>query len=499
MRERVLFVVMVLVHLLPAWSVDHFPSMDGPAHVYNAWVLLHLHDPDQPQLGEHFEVDPRPIPNWLGHAVLALLMGLVEPRTAEKILVSGYIVLFCAGVRYLAGSVDPDRRWLAWLAFPLVYSKLLHIGFYNYCLAVCLFLFALGVWWRRRASPDLGFALKINLVLLLCYSAHLVPHVLALAAIGILWLATLQSNPWKRHLLHIPILAPQAVLPLWFVLTAAGGMEGPTWTASTLRRYLLRLEVLVQFGDFQIWIASLLAAIFLALVLFSLWQRLRQRNANAGIREEDGFLIVTCVTAILYFVGPSGVSTESVIPGGFMKMRLSLMPWLTLIPWLAPRLGRIARAAVAGLAGLLAIAHLVYLVQVYRSLQPDYAAFFRGAEAIPARSRAMPLLVDLGPHRFYLNLLSYTAIDKGLVLWPNYEAVTRHFPLRFREPYMADAERLYRDVVGNQRLVLTDRIDAVYTWRLLPGAEEDRELRDHGFRLIAARGAGRVYVRALSP
>ena len=34
---------------------------------------------------------------------------------------------------------------------------------------------------------------------------------------GALWLASLRAATWRRHLLHLPILAPQAVLPLWYL------------------------------------------------------------------------------------------------------------------------------------------------------------------------------------------------------------------------------------------------------------------------------------------
>ena len=36
--ERVLFSILVLVYVLPVWAFRYFPTTDGPAHLYNAWL-----------------------------------------------------------------------------------------------------------------------------------------------------------------------------------------------------------------------------------------------------------------------------------------------------------------------------------------------------------------------------------------------------------------------------------------------------------------------------
>lgn len=36
MKERWLFWGLVALLLIPVWSVDYFPTTDGPSHVYNS-------------------------------------------------------------------------------------------------------------------------------------------------------------------------------------------------------------------------------------------------------------------------------------------------------------------------------------------------------------------------------------------------------------------------------------------------------------------------------
>ncbi|HEX3131909.1 MAG TPA: hypothetical protein VH394_31515, partial [Thermoanaerobaculia bacterium] len=194
MKERWLFWTMVALLLIPVWSVAYIPTTDGPSHIYNAWILRqYANTQEYPLFEQYYEIDWRPIPNWLSHAALTLLMFPFDPRTAEKVLLSGYVILLAGAARFLAGSTD--RSWLAWLALPLIYNQLLHLGFYNFCLSIGFCLLAVGTWWRHRDRPTLGLAVKLNLLLLLCWFSHIVSLVLALMTIGVLWLVTLRGRP----------------------------------------------------------------------------------------------------------------------------------------------------------------------------------------------------------------------------------------------------------------------------------------------------------------
>lgn len=492
MKERSLFVALILIFLVPIWSVEYLPTVDGPCHTYNAWVILqHGNGAELPQLGRHYLIDWRPLPNWLSHAVLALLMLVFDPRIAEKILVSGYVVLFPAAARYAAGAVDPERKWLGWLAFPLVYNQLFQLGFYNFSYSLALWLFAVGYWWRRRGSPDAGFAVRINLLLLLCWFCHIVSLALALFAIGVLWLSTL-PRMWKearvkRQLLHVLILAPQILLPLWFLASQQGGAVPAAWSTETLVRYLFRLEVLFYLGAPQLWIGRALAVLFLLLVILTLAWRMR-----AGLREEDGFLLLSLLLIAVFFISPEGMSG-----GGLLKHRLSIYPWLALLPWLAPRLserwGSFARPAVIASAAVLSLWSAGYVLRQYRALDPHIRAYLRPAEHIRPNSRVLPLIYDHGPYGLYSHLIGYAAVEKGLIDWNNYQAGTRLFPTRFvrsRRAFWWVARHPWEIDVRSP--VLKTRVDYIYTWGLNPATLQARHLRRH-YRLVYEEGPGQLY------
>jgi hypothetical protein len=495
MRERWLFWTMVALLLIPVWSVGYFPTTDGPSHLYNAWILRQYGNTrDYPLFQQYYEIDWRPIPNWLSHAVLALLMFPFDPRTAEKVLVSGYVVLLAGAARFLAASIDADRRWLAWLALPLVYNQFLHLGFYNFCLSVGFCLLAVGTWWRHRDRPDLELAVKLNLLLLLCWFSHIVSLVLALAAIGVLWLVLLRGlrgRPLKRHLLHVVLLAPQVILPLWFVRSQGGGTIPAGTSFRDLWLSLLSLRALYRFGLEQAGVGIAMVVLFLALAALTLAGKLRKKDAW---REEDGFLLVALLAVVLYFVSPDGMAG-----GILLKNRLSLYPWLLLIPGLAPRLGPRGRAAVLSTVAIITVFQIGMLVHWYRLLQPEIREFVAAADPIEPDSRVLPLLykrtttaisVDVLTHAF-----SYVDLEKGLVDWGNYEAMTGHFPVRFRpETGLSDIYTLEAHTDEVNIRLYKGRTDFVFTWKMPPGARMNRVLRQQ-FKPVAERGPAHVYRR----
>jgi len=502
--EPALFALFVLLYLLPLWAVERVPTNDGPSHLYNAWLLRELAwgDP-HPALDAAYDVRAEPIPNWLGHAALALLMAVVPPTTAEKILLSACIALFLLSLRYLAGSVEPEARWYAWLGFPLAYNFLFQAGFTNYCLGLSLALLAMAVWWRRRERPGWRTALLLNGLLLLGYFAHIVTTFLALAAIGVLWLLTLRRAHGRRHLRHLAALAPQALLPLWFVATRGAAPVAGGWSGEQLWSYLFRLEVLWTFSDRQLLLGSALAAVWLLLgVATLLRENVDWGSSGAGragrrrfrVRRADAFLLLALLAVALYAAAPPGLAG-----GGLVQHRLSLVPYLLLVPWFSPRLGRwVEPLAVASLAVLAAVV-LIAQLRWHGRAAGEVRAFLHPLAAVPERAGFIPLVFRRyqPPARVspLYHAAGYTAIERQLLDWSNYEAASDLFPVRFApglprpDIWTVEANpRAYR--VGVHR----DRVDAVYTWHLPAGSAVAGRLK-RDYDLMREEGPGRVYLR----
>jgi hypothetical protein len=489
-RLRWTFAALALLYVLPFWVVRHVPTVDGPCHTYNAWVLRQFANVARfPLFQQYYAINLKPYPNWISHGTMALLMFAVPAAVAEKLLVSGYVLAFLFGAWYLAGSVRQGEQWLAFLAFPFAYHQLFQDGFYNFSISVALFLILLGCWWRHRERPGLVFAVAINLLLWLCYFSHILSFGLALIAIAVLWLATLRRETWKRHLWHVPILLPQLALPLWFFARQGGGEVPAGWPLARLMKYFFRLEVLFALGEAQLWYGIALAVLFLALFLLS---------CRRGRGEENAFLILALLFATLYFVSPEGMAG-----GWLLKNRLSLYPFLLLIPWLSPRLfrfGRQVETAGAAVLILAALLNLGYLIHGYRELGATVDAYLTGLASLQPDRRVLALTFErVGPTDVLSHAIAYAALEKGAVDWDNYESKVPFFPVMFRaDVKFPDIPGVLWDPGSYQVRPNRELVDALYLWRMPPENPLGVRLR-RPYQLTVEVSGGQLFERRQVP
>jgi hypothetical protein len=457
---RRVFFALALLYVIPFWTVHYLPTVDGPCHTYNAWVLRQVGNTrEYPLFQQYYEINKKPYPNWSGHGAMALLMFAVPPLVAEKVFVSLYALLFLSGAWYLVGSVQGEQRWTAFLAFPFVHNYLFQFGFYNFSLSLALFCWILGFWWRRRARPDLSYAIGINLLLWLCWFSHIVSFGLALLAIALLWAATLRRDNWRRHRLHVLALAPQLILPIWYFSHGSRGVYATNWPFGLQVLYLFGLHGLVSFDGFQGVLAAALAGLFALLVMLTLWRR-----GRPFWRETDAFALLAVFFVVIYFLSPDGLEG-----GALLKQRLSLYPFLVLIPWLSPPLGWRGQRIAAAALTVVALLNAVYLARLYRGLSHDMEVYGRGLAPIRPNTRLLPLLFNRQLFDVRGHAASYVALEKGLIDWDNYEAVSWFFPTRFR----ASVPRpVIREIENRPRLLNVDlwkdRAESIYTWRMPP-------------------------------
>ena len=485
------FLALALLQLAPVWGVPRFLTTDGPAHSYTAWALHHHGDPAAPALNEHFEVHLRPVPNWTSQALLWLALPAVSPATAEKLVASAVVLLLAGGARFLLRAVAPERAWLALLALPFCFHKFVRTGFFNFSLGLGLYLVVLACAWRARRQPrprDLGL---LHALLLLLYFCHIVPHLAALAGIAALWLATPRARDGDRRWAALALLTPQLLLPAWFFLQAPHDVRAGSIPWSDSVRYLTSLQALP--GSRWVPLGALTAVLFAALALATLAADRGWRGAAAARRprEVHAFALLAAAWAVAAIVAPEGAAG-----GGLLRQRLSLFPYLTLLPWLAPPLGRITRRALVVCLALLGLAGARETLLAQRRLQAPAAELLAALDAIAPHSRLLPVFFSGGePAASLRHLPCQTAAARDLVNWGFYQGRRDSFPVRFRsgrgrgrlEAIEAEPAEL---TIGRHR----GSIDYVLTWRLPAGsATEQRILRF--YRPVRAAGDSALFVR----
>ena len=142
---KLLIASLIILHILPIWVFRYFPSQDGPAHVYNAYVLNSMPSTESVLLRDYYQVNLALFPNWISHLVLAGLMYIVPPLIAEKILLSLIIGLLPISFFYFLNySTNRTNREInfnlyGFFGFLFSYHYLLHMGFYSFSISVPVF------------------------------------------------------------------------------------------------------------------------------------------------------------------------------------------------------------------------------------------------------------------------------------------------------------------------------------------------------------------------
>jgi len=457
-RQDLVFVILILLHLLPVWVFTYFPSQDGPAHLENAVILREYRNPEMTAIREFYVLNDRPDPNWFGHLVLAALSFVLPILVVEKLLLSAYVILLPLSVRYALGSIHPDSRPLAVLAFPFIYTFPLHMGFYYFSLSLPVFFLSIGYWLKNRDRLGARRTAILGLFLLLLYFCHLVSLVLAGLVIGILavWAAVAErgspaagegrgSRGLVRSLagrLSRPLAASVPVLVLTLVFFAEKGSKRSGLPPPlTVLQDLFMLRTLVSYDTLETVFSVAVVGLFLGIALYLAIAKPASRSALGR-----GLLMAVVVEIVLCFTVPDKMSG-----GSWITTRLALYPFLTSILWFGSvSFGRISLRTVTILAVVIVLGTLGFRTAKYATLNDYLEEYVSGMDRIEPNTVLLPLCYSQQGHtpegevlservRPFLHAGGYVAARRRVVQLANYEANTLYFPVAYRKdrnPYL---------------------------------------------------------------
>jgi hypothetical protein len=390
-----------VLHVLPIWLVSYFPTQDGPLHVENVLALLGYRG--SPLLQHWYVANWGAQPNWLTQAIFAGLLQWVGPLTGEKLVLTGYTVLFPLAFRApcppgaTAGGPRSPRscsctrsrsRWASGTSATGSRSRL-----------------AVGFWLRTRGRLGLVRWLVLAILSVLLFLAHSVAFAGAWVAIGVLlsWrFALALSRARAFHARRRVVLRGYARRAAAAALAALpGAVLLGTWILAHSDRASSRLPLselaaklatayaLVSIDRREIPLACVVSlTLFVGVVHLAL---VRATTARA-LRPHDGWLLAAIAFAILYFVVP-----EVVAAGAHVSDRLALLSLLSVTAWIAtgaaPAIA-VRRVALA-LAGI-AIVTTGVRFEKQRRLSAHIEEYVAAARALPTDRVLLPIAVS--PH-----------------------------------------------------------------------------------------------------
>lgn len=448
----VLFAGLLVLGLAPIWLVPHAPTQDGANHVESVLGLLRL--PHSALLQQYYLPNYGLQPNWLTQILFAGLVQVASPRLAEKLVLSGYLVLLPLAFRY-ALPRTPRGRWAALAIFPFVHSYPFHMGFWNFSYSLVLFFVAVGAWYRVRGRFTVRSGLAFAGTTSLLFVAHSVSTASAFAAIAAIlgWRAGLgawraRGRPLRRRAvlrgylrraLATGISAAPAIALLGYFLVRQPKPYAYRPSLFDYTKHFASLYALVSFDKRELLLTFPVALTVAAVVALALRARRTRR-----LRLVDGWLVAAALATALYFLTP-----DSAADGAQLNDRLNLYPYfaaLLWVGWSSVPVAWVRRAAVA--LGVLFLAATAFRLVKYQQLDGYLAEYESVAPHIAPGSTILPLaFAPFGPRQggaidgkklvsyrvqVFQHVNGWIATDRGGIDLDNSQANTRHTPLRWR-------------------------------------------------------------------
>ena len=441
-KKRLLIALLIVLHILPLWIFKYFPTQDGPAHVYNSYVLSVFHDEESSLLREYYNLNLTLFPNWLAHICMSLLMKIFPPLIAEKILLSAIIGLLPLSLFYFLGAVHKGKNLYGFLRFLFSDHYLLHMGFYSFSLSLPLFFFALGYFMKHKEELSVDKIAILNLLCILIYFSHILSFLLLLLSLTLLTITSFYRRP--KRVLTLLVSMP----PLYFIMAnyllsnvvADNGDSDPRWGRFGDWKawdYLLSTKSLMFFTDAHLIPTRIMAIMLGLLFAVTLYKRIHQKRI---LSQDNQFLLLFGVFAVLYFIMPWGIAT-----GGWINDRVNLFIFPMLLAFLCEDYHKYIKRGIVVVMIILAITRLSISCRYYYPLDKSMKEYTSGVELIEKNKVVLRIASDASPNvqdsppfthvefvEPFAHAINYYCVDNGSISLSNYECKFNYFPLDWR-------------------------------------------------------------------
>jgi hypothetical protein len=422
-------------------------TQDGPAHLHNSRILLdHILGRGVESYREYYVPNIRLFPYWLGHLTLAFLLAVFPPAMAEKVYLTGYVVLFALGLRMLLRSINPHATALAFLGLPLICNRAFQMGFMDFSYSIAILLIVVAYCFGRGHDLSIRAILARTLLFLLLYFSHPTVYLLGVATVGSLILcdvfgkareetlrAFLRRSAVSVGALVVAVLPSMLLLALFLGYAPPVAIDDPISYGTLLRHFVDQTHLMALGGEEEPF-ARTVPILFFLLVLLAAMERVRSWR----LERADGFLLAAGIALAVQLYGAKHLI-------GFYE-RMQALPLLLLLPWLALRsLAGIRRFAVVAISSVVVIglttlrfprhemasAIVDEYVSVLSSIEPGSTVLSMNYDLYGSNGRQHPTS-EFAP--IFLHSPEYIgAATRSLILLNNYGGLYPYFPYLWRE------------------------------------------------------------------
>lgn len=441
--EPILFLLLLIISVIPIFQQTYILTLDGPAHCYNAQIVNSLLFEKDSFYANFIQFNPEIVPNWSGHAILALLNSFFSMTVSEKILQTSLVFFLPIVFRRLVKTIAPQNVFMSYLVFPFSFSFVFFLGFYNFSIAL-IFLFVFLNYLVKNFNEIGKFKTTFILfsLALVTYFSHALVFIFVVTLYAIYVLFKLSEKLKQQRIGFREIIKLTGKKFLWFVLIM--GIPLFLFISFQLKRignpnnqYLSVQELLTWIVEFRHLIAynytlektytSILAMIIGSLTcLFLVVYFYRIIKTKSRLKIDYWFLIFLIFFALL-FIFPDSNST-----GGVISIRMVMVVLLFLI--LA--LSRIRIAPII----IFPIVVFYFIVSfqlnngrktVWKDL--NHLVFSMNNVATKIKENSSVAYFNFSGNWLLKHYSNYIGYDKNLLILENYEIDQSCFPLHVIE------------------------------------------------------------------
>lgn len=447
--EEWLFYLVLVLNLLPIVSVAVFPTLDGPAHLYNSDLIKSILFTDGSFASNFFQLQSEAVPNWTGHLFLMLLGTVFSPEWTQKIFLIFLVGSLPLIFRSVLKSAGNKHYWFSWLIFPFTYSFIFFLGFYNFLLGIILMFLTMNYHLRNiHKAFHIKQAGIYFLLFFLCYFSHVFVFAMLMCSMALMELFTLLlqekgdrnflTTLFKRAKVFLPALPFLLLLVHYFSKRPTIG-EPYHLSYTELIDWIknIRPIIALHFQIEEVFTKKLFYLIS-ALTVIAIYELLKSEGTSPSVNKEankvplkfklaDAWLAVTVLFLFLYFYLPDSDGNA-----GFVSVRMGLLFFLFLVLWISAQpLPQYLGMFAAGVAVFCNFSLNQYYLQEIKIKSEKIEDIIAAKKLVSSEKTLLPLnfeedwILGHSPNWF--------GVGTGVVVLENYEAGTDYFPLRWKE------------------------------------------------------------------
>jgi hypothetical protein len=416
--------IVALLTILPLLAAPVPVTQDGPSHVYNAAIAAAARRESAP-FAQLFDARADLRPNVASHWILTSLGPRIGWRGAERAILVVALLGCLLAALIVARKAIPVIVFSGWLASNWFFW----MGFYDFVLSVPCFV-ALTL--LLTSTPTTARHIAIQVVLAALYLTHLFTFAAGVAA-TLLVFAQRATQPGRAGWREIVPALPALFILLLEVMTGVGGP--PRWTAAVSER--LRDAATGDFVTTVVWLDGVVGSAFVLGMIWVAWRFMAARGGRLPRWSELSPLTVFGVALLVLSVA----APDSIGEGGYVPARMRLIGALAVLPVVAGACARLSRRTQLGLGIVLSTA-LAWRSVLLRAESYAMQDVTREVSALLARAGARDgawMVTRLAAYRrwpfrvgVYRHLGARVAVERGLIVLNNYEALYGVFSVSWR-------------------------------------------------------------------